>query len=84
MDMERILTQMMNQIEELEKEIYYFNSVLKPRHEVDETILVKFKKNYLEVEELKKKIDSGEQLSEEEINKFVPVELRDVELQEGS
>jgi hypothetical protein len=63
-------------IEELERVIYTFEHVLRPRYDADRQILERLRHQYIKLDALSQKMERGEEISTEEVTDAIPKELR--------
>jgi len=67
---------MKKQIDDLEKSVFMFEEVIKPRAEADKQILYKLRAQELKLQALITRIKGGEQPSVDEFNECVPSSFR--------
>jgi hypothetical protein len=63
-------------VDELEKSVFMFDEVVKPRAEADKVILRRLRDQQVKLDALLKKVKAGEEPSIEEFNECVPHAFR--------
>jgi len=63
-------------IGEIERALFTFEHVLKPRYEADKQILERMRQQYIKLDALIQKMASGEEITTEESTDAIPKELR--------
>lgn len=76
MEIKHAIKYLDQQIEVLEKQLFYFDMVLKPRAEKDKEILSGLKLQAVRIDALSQKMERGEQITDEEIRDAVPQMFR--------
>lgn len=76
MDIVKAIKYIDTRIEELEKQVYYFETVLKPRMEKDKEILASLKVQAVRLDALQQKRTRGEEITDDEIMLAVPQTFR--------
>jgi len=76
MDMKKALKFLNEQIEQLEKATYMFDTVVRPRYERDREILIKLREQQLKMMAFQEKIARGESVTQDEVYDAIPVGFR--------
>lgn len=63
-------------IEDLEKAMYIFDTVVRPRAEADKAILTRMRSQHLKLMALLEKVEKGEEVPQEVFYESVPESLR--------
>ena len=64
------------QIKDFESAVYQFETVVYPRFETDKNILTKLKEDWLKSDAIERRLDEGEEVSQEEIYDAIPEAFR--------
>lgn len=65
-----------DRIEELEKTVYSFEQILQPRYDADKKILETLREQHLKMEALMRKIEAGEEVTQQDIYDCIPASFR--------
>ena len=76
MDIKKAIKFVGSQVEDLEKAVYHFESVVHPRFERDKEILAAMREQHLKLQALQEKEERGEELTQEDIYAAVPSQFR--------
>ena len=76
MELSKSIKFVSKQVEQLEEATYMFETVVKPRYEVDKGILESLKTQLLKLQSLQEKAKRGEEITVLEINDCVPSAFR--------
>ena len=76
MDLKKSVKYLGKQIEELEKSIFMYEEIIKPRAEMDKVMLKKMRDQQIKLEALIRRVKAGEQPTLSEFNECVPVAFR--------
>lgn len=76
MDIKKSLKYVDAQVEDLEKAIFVFENIVRPRYEVDKRILENLREQSLKLGTLMQKLETGEDVTKEEIYDSVPQQFR--------
>lgn len=76
MEIAKAIKFLTDRINELEKQVYVFDTIARPRYEQDLKILADMKRQVVQLDALKQKADSGQDVTADEVYAAVPQVFR--------
>lgn len=76
MEIAKAIKFLTDRINELEKQVYVFDTIARPRYEQDLRILADMKRQVIQLDALKQKADAGQDVTADEVYAAVPQAFR--------